>query len=300
MSTVVAVIPVFRAPEDLPGRVLALTEQVRTVVLVDDGTDSLDGFAEHPSIEKVPLSENRGIAHALNVGIERARSIGATHILTLDQDSTAPPGFVERMLGVIASAEADGVSVAAAVPEIVGDQRVMRLDDARFAFDPIQAGQLVPIDVFDEIGGFAEDFFIDAVDSDFTVRAEDQGRRFVVADDERIGHGLGELVPLMLFGRHVRLAGKPRHVLYHAPFRTYYMVRNSVVLAGTRGRSRRRWMRRRNRKMAEMVLGCIALSPDRGAQFRATWLGVRDGRRRRLGKITDETLARVSGRGARR
>ncbi|MEU1972505.1 glycosyltransferase [Microbacterium sp. NPDC019599] len=299
MSTVVAVIPVFRAPADLLPRVVALAEQVSAVILVDDGTDSLDAGVQHPGVTYIPLPENRGIASALNVGIERARALGATHILTLDQDSTAPAGFVRRMLDAIARAEAEGVVVAAAVPGMVGDQPALRLQDPRFAFDPIQAGQLVPVAAFDDVGAFAEDLFIDAVDSDFTVRAEEQGRRFVVADGERIDHGLGELVPVTLFGRHLAIGGKPRHVLYHAPFRTYYMVRNSVVLSRTHGRARRAWMRRRNRMMIEMVVGCIALSPDRGAQLRATWLGLRDGRRGRLGKIADDTLARVRGRGAR-
>lgn len=297
MSTVVAVVSVFRAPDDLPPRLVALADQVRAVVVVDDGSDSLGAIAEHPSIIKVSLPENRGIAHALNVGVERARALGATHVLTLDQDSTAPTGFVERMLEVLARAEAAGVAVAAVVPELVGEQRVMRIADEPWAFDPIQAGQLVPMATFDRIGGFVESYFIDAVDSEFTVRAEEQGLRFVVADGERIDHGLGELVPLMVFGRHLTIGGKPRHVLYHAPFRTYYMVRNSIVLARTHRRARRRWMRRRNRMMAEMVLGCIALSPDRGAQLRATWLGTRDGRAGRLGKVTDATLAKVVGRG---
>src|SRR6478752_69278 len=145
MSTVVAVVSVFRAPDDLPPRLVALADQVRAVVVVDDGSDSLGAVAEHPSIIKVSLSENRGIAHALNVGVERARALGATHVLTLDQDSTAPTGFVERMLEVLARAEAAGVAVAAVVPELVGEQRVMRIADEPWAFDPIQAGQLVPM-----------------------------------------------------------------------------------------------------------------------------------------------------------
>lgn len=292
---VTAVIPVFRAPASLAPRVAALVDQVDAVVLVDDGTASLSAFDfDQPTVHVIELLANEGIGQALNKGIERARELGSTHILTLDQDSAAPTGYVEQALGALAAAEAAGAEPAAAVPEFVGGQRVLRRDG--FAFDPIQAGQLVPMAVLDEVGPFRAALFIDAVDSDFSIRAERAGRRFVVVDGAHIEHELGELVPLTVFGRHLVIAGKRRHVLYHAPFRTYYMVRNSTILVRDYGRHRRRWMLFRTRKMAEMVLGCVMLSPDRGAQWRAAVAGVVDGLRNVTGRVSDERLLRIQGR----
>ncbi|WP_314853766.1 glycosyltransferase [uncultured Microbacterium sp.] len=293
---IVAVIPVFRAPSSLVDRVNALTTQVDAIVLVDDGTHSLSRLGlESSFVHVIELDENRGIGYALNSGVERARSLGATHVLTLDQDSAPPAGYVENALDVLADAETAGVRVAAVVPDLVGDQRVLRRDG--FAFDPIQAGQLIPIDVFADIGLFRDELFIDAVDSEFSIRGEDHGFRFVVAEGQRIEHALGELVPLTAFGRHITIAGKPRHVLYHAPFRTYYMVRNSTILVREFGSRRRGWMLFRTRKMAEMVVGCVMLSPDRGAQWRATIAGLTDGWRGVTGRITEDRLVRIqSGR----
>lgn len=287
---VVATIPVFRAPSDLPARVAALREQVEAVVLVDDGSGSLPSTAfDLPGVEQIALETNSGIAHALNVAIQRARELGATHVLTLDQDSTVPSGYVARLMDVLRSRVATGRPSAGAVPMAAGGSAVLRdTDDA--PFDPIQSGQIIPVSVLDAVGPFSEELFIDAVDSDFWLRADALGYSFAVVDGAEIEHGLGELQPIRIFGRQLVLAGKPRHVLYHSPFRTYYMVRNSIVLHRRYSRHRPRWMRRRNRKMLEMVAGCILLSTDRRSQLRAVRAGRRDARRGVLGKIDPATL----------
>lgn len=292
---VVAVIPVFRAPASLADRVVDLAGQVDQVVLVDDGTHSADALEiDLEGVRVISLDENLGIGNALNEGVEYARTVGASHVLTLDQDSTVPEGYVTAALRLLDEARAAGVPVAAIVPEIVGGQRVLRRDG--WAFDAIQSGQLIPMGVLDTVGPFRAELFIDAVDSEFSIRAEEAGYRFVVAEGTRIGHELGELVPLTLFGRHVVIAGKPRHVLYHAPFRTYYMVRNSTILVRDAGRRRRRWMLFRTRKMTEMVVGCVLLSPDRGEQWRAARAGLADGMRGVTGRVTPERLRRIAGR----
>jgi len=293
-SFVAAVISAYRAPAALSDRVRSLVDQVDIVVVVDDGSDSLAELAlpsEH--VHLMSLSENRGIGHALNRGIEYAMQVGATHILTLDQDSTPEPGYVEGALRVLARAEAAGQRVAAVVPEFIGTQRVLVREG--FAFDPIQAGQLIPVEVIHAVGGFREDFFIDAVDSDYTVRAEEHGLRFIIIPGAHLAHELGDLVPFMIFGRHVVMRGKQRHVLYHSPFRTYYMVRNSIVLAREHWRHRPAWTLLRSFKMTQMVAGCVLLSPDRGQQWRATWTGLADGWSGIAGRITTERLRRIHG-----
>lgn len=292
---IVAVIPVFRAPEDLPNTIESILRQVDAVVVVDDGSKSVEGVSFPERTEVISADENCGIATALNVAIGRARELGATHILTLDQDSNLADGHVERLLRRLDAAASQGIDVAAAVPGTVGGAPVLR-ETGGGPFDPIQSGQLLPISTFDAIGEFNTELFIDAVDSEFTVRARDAGYQFVVDEDLSMEHALGEAVPLSVFGRPLILLGKQRHVLYHAPWRTYYMVRNSVWLSRRYGAAHRGWMRQRNRKMAEMVLWGSVLAPDRFAQLRAVRAGWRDGRRAALGRIPSDVLARLGRR----
>ncbi|MFJ6427365.1 glycosyltransferase [Microbacterium maritypicum] len=289
---IVAVIPVFRAPENLPRTIESILRQVDSVVVVDDGSRSVETVTFPDRTEVISAEENRGIATALNTAIGRARELGATHILTLDQDSALADGHVERLLTRIEAAESQGVNVAAAVPGVVGGAPVLG-DPSGGPFDPIQSGQLLPVGAFEAIGEFRADLFIDAVDSEFTVRAREAGFQFLVDEELTMEHALGEAVPLAVFGRPLVILGKQRHVLYHAPWRTYYMVRNSVWLSRQYGAGHRGWMRRRNRKMAEMVLWGSVLAPDRIAQLRAVRAGWRDGRRGTLGRIRPDVLRRL-------
>jgi rhamnosyltransferase len=168
-------------------------------------------------------------------------------------------------------------------------------------FDPIQAGQVVRLDVFDRVGPFDESLFIDAVDSEYTLRAWRAGYRYVLVPDSDIGHELGTLVPLMFLGRHLVLGGRPRHLLYHAPFRTYYMVRNSVVLSRRYGRERASWTWRRTRLLSSMIIGGLLVAGDRRAQLVALYRGIRDGRAGIGGRIPADLMARLTrlGRNAR-
>lgn len=286
-----AVISVFNAPPELRARALQLLDQVERVVLVDDGSASLDlQDVSGDKVIQIRLEQNLGIATALNVGVERARSLGATHVLTLDQDSDLDPDHVLDLLGALRREEHSGAPVAAAVPAYVGGVHILMTEDGQ-PFDPIQSGQLIPVEIFESIGGFDESLFIDAVDSEFTARARRAGFRFVSEEGVSMRHELGEAVPFTIFGRHFVLAGKPRHVLYHQPWRTYYMVRNSLFLKREYFSDDKFWVRRRNRHMLEMVFACVLFGPSRRSHVLAISRARRDARAGTYGRIPESTLA---------
>ena len=293
-AVVIAVIPTFRAPEGLRGHVSDVLTQVRSVVLVDDGTASTVALGfEDPRVHVIELPENGGIAKALNVGFTAARDAGATHVLTLDQDSWIPDGYVRRALAELDSALTRGKRPVGAVPSSAGGTGVL-LDHDGHPFDPIQAGQLVRLEAYDRVGPFDESLFIDAVDSEYTLRAWREGFRYVLVPDTDIGHELGTLVPLTVFGRPLVLGGRARHLLYHAPFRTYYMVRNSVILSRRFGRERTMWTWRRTRLLSSMIIGGLLVAGDRRAQLLALRHGIRDGRADVGGRIPASLVSRLN------
>lgn len=286
-----AVISVFNAPPELRARALHLLKQVERVILVDDGSASL-GLQDVPedNVIQIRLQKNLGIATALNVGVERAQSLGATHVLTLDQDSDLEPDHVRRLLDALRREEHLGAPVAAAVPAHVGGVHILMAPDGQ-PFDPIQSGQLIPVETFRSIGGFEESLFIDAVDSEFTARARRAGFRFVSEEGVAMRHALGESVPLKILGRHVTWAGKPRHVLYHQSWRTYYMVRNSLFLKRKYLDDDKLWVRRRNRRMFEMVFACVLFGPFRRSQILAIRRARQDAHAGAYGRIPESTMA---------
>lgn len=293
----VAVITAFRAPADLAERAVSIADQVTHVVIVDDGSRSISGLGlSDPRIDLLELPQNVGIAAALNRGIERARELGATHIVTLDQDSALPEGYVSEAVAMLDRLSADGHSPAAVVPAHFGEFGAAATGSPDHPHDPIQSGEVIPVSIFDAIGGFDERLFIDAVDTEFTLRARAAGHEFWILPGSRLDHSLGEQVPIIVFGRHLSVFGKKRHHYYHAPFRTYYAMRNGLALWRIHPRGHFLWLARRTAGLFWASFLAVALSHDRGAQFRAVRHGFADGMKMRLGPIPESTSAAIAGR----
>src|SRR5215216_2553385 len=94
---VVAVIVSYNPGDEFPENVHAILEQVATVIIVDNGSEStslLEKAAELPRVEVIYNAGNLGIANALNQGFERAISEGFEYVLTFDQDSRPMPWMV--------------------------------------------------------------------------------------------------------------------------------------------------------------------------------------------------------------
>ncbi|GAB2851589.1 glycosyltransferase family 2 protein [Hymenobacter ruber] len=98
------VIPVFNRLPYTRACLNSLRQQTRTdfrVVVVDDG--STDGTAEvlaneFPEVEVVTGDGNLYWTAGVNAGIRRALALGATRVLTMNNDVLALPDFIERML----------------------------------------------------------------------------------------------------------------------------------------------------------------------------------------------------------
>ena len=98
------VIPVFNRQRFTRDCLLSLRQQTRTdfrVVVVDDG--STDGTAsmlaqEFAEVEVVTGDGNLFWTAGVNTGIRRALALGATRVMTMNNDVLAQPDFVAQML----------------------------------------------------------------------------------------------------------------------------------------------------------------------------------------------------------
>src|SRR5690349_19296063 len=73
---------------------------LHAAVLVDDASP----FAPRdlpPCFEVIRLSENAGPARARNVGMDRALSLGAEHILFTDHDCVLDPGWATALSSIL-------------------------------------------------------------------------------------------------------------------------------------------------------------------------------------------------------
>lgn len=232
-----AVFSTFRPGSSAERAVSSVIDQVDGVVVVDDGSGAAadrvlsDLAARGVVVHREP--DNVGIAAALNDGIRIARERGAQQVVTFDQDSVVPEGFVRLLQGAVVAAGEDGLRVGVMVPEYFAAVRQARGDTAGShspAANVIQSGMLIPVDVIDQVGDLRADFFIDLVDTEYELRLRKAGFAVLAASGARLGHALGTQYRRELCGRPVRLPGIPPEITLSTPFRYFYRVRNRIVL----------------------------------------------------------------------
>src|ERR1039458_8551869 len=104
MEEICAAVTTYRPGGELPERIAGHLKQVGKVVLVDDGGCAAqsqrlsDWFGCYPEVVLCHHTENRGIAAALNSGIQMARQLGYQWILTLDDDTQLLPGASRKLI----------------------------------------------------------------------------------------------------------------------------------------------------------------------------------------------------------
>lgn len=299
--TTAAVIAAYRPSRTLVGTVCALARQVDHIVIVDDG--SPEGFArvfeelEGTGATLLRLPSNQGIAAALNAGVARAHEQWLPdYFITLDQDSVLSENYVATALETRAQAQTAGVGVGFVCAASYSGHPSPSMGETHGflqAFDPMQSGFVIPRTTIESVGPFASDFFIDGVDSDFTMRCRDAGLATIIGSGCTIEHDLGERGSATVFGRSVSFFGREISFNYHSPSRVYYICRNGTVLSKRYALRYPRWVARRLLEEAKAHLLRFLFSPNRVKLLIASFAGFRDAARSRMGRIPADLEKRL-------
>lgn len=162
---------------------------------------------------------NVGIGEALNEAVRYGIENDFTHLLTMDQDSC----FADNMFAGFVSCVKDEQTVAIAsfsanTHPYDASQPILSSVDIC-----ITSGTIYSLSAFKEIGIFRDDFFIDAIDTEFCFRLRRNGWKMVQLNKIYMHHVLGNVtVTPFLWGKLI----SPNY----SAQRTYYLVRNTLVL----------------------------------------------------------------------
>ncbi len=268
--------------------VQALQQQGCSIVLVDNGgnVDPRDVGADGAIPYFQRMERNVGIGAALNAGIAIARTIGATHVLLMDQDSVPRPGMLTRLLAHASALNRRGVRLAAIGPRFadatsgrlsqhvrfarwhVGRIECGASEDAVEVDYLISSGSLIELKTVDLVGQMDETLFIDHVDTEWILRARALGLRAYGACDACMEHELGE------FRRRIWLL-RWRDTPIHKPFRYYYIFRNSLALY-RRSYMPRAWIRVDAVRLLQILVYMSLFHPQRWQFLRMALRGIRD------------------------
>jgi rhamnosyltransferase len=231
---VCAIAVTYHPDPEFPARLGRILPQVGALVIVDNGSDDaavrmLRELAMNPSITLVLNLDNLGIARALNIGVERAVTLGFAWVLLLDQDSCVDDGMVQDLIAVRAAfPDRDQLAV---IGSGFRDVNIGSRDASHEArADPweqvelvITSGSLIPLAAHAAIGPFREEFFIDYVDMDYCFRARAKGYRVIKTRKSIMSHAIGA------YTQHSWL-WMNKSTTNHSPDRRYYIARNDTVM----------------------------------------------------------------------
>lgn len=272
-SRVLGVVVVFHPPEEFHAHLWALAGQVERVVVVDNtpgpGAAVLAAGGLPPNASWRPLGENRGIAHALNVGIEEAERGSFDWLAAFDQDTDVTEGYVARLL----AAAGDDPEVGMVVPWLESEAGPAVSGEVRKA---ITSGSLTRVAAFARTGRYREEFFIDYVDFEFCIRLRQCGYRILQDGSTVLRHAIGS-------PREGRIAGLPVVTTNHAAIRRYYKVRNRVVMVREYILDEPAWLGRDLLSTGWEAVKILLLEKERRAKLSMMARGALDGLRGRLG-----------------
>jgi rhamnosyltransferase len=250
---------------------------VAVVYAVDNSEIAAEAFAAKlaglGNVTYLPQGENRGIARALNIGASRAYAAGYDCLLTMDQDSRAAADLVARLLECRADRAGGPVGMVAPFHMTRAVRRSPPVAACTDVMTPMTSGCLLDLAVWQTVGQFRDDFFIDFVDNEYCLRLRREGCRVLRANRAILEHEVGD----------IRRYG-PVIATNHSPLRRYYKTRNRFVV----NREYRRdyplhCFIDRIRLLKE--IGSIFLFEDeKWAKLRMMWRGWRDAKRGRMGK----------------
>lgn len=179
----------------------------------------------------ISLADNRGIACAQNVAIQKAKELGFDYVIFFDQDSEYDIAFVEKMIEEYKEIKRQDPFIATLGPAVV-DKDTNLLYKSESSSDKlfskvetvISSGSVVETAVFDVVGGLEERLFIDLVDHEWCWRAKSFGYNCYQTSRVVLPHKVGNCSKTFF--------GYP--IILSSPIRYYYKYRNFIWMLSRR------------------------------------------------------------------
>jgi rhamnosyltransferase len=204
-------------------RLSLIAKQFKNIVIVDNS--GLEEEREIPAVltkynVKVIINKrNLGVATALNQGIKFLSDINCSWITCFDQDSEIKENFIAEVRKITESYSSRHVIVGGNYERSI----LHKLSHFSFKGDEgykecktvITSGSTFTLNLWRELGGFNEGYFIDSVDHEFCLRAKAISCQVIITKAIVMSHSIGH-------------EGRLTLVPLHSPLRKYYISRNVV------------------------------------------------------------------------
>lgn len=268
---------------DCVSNILTYSKKFSRVYIIDNTMIDNSDMARY--IENsiyFPNFDNLGIAKALNIGCQMALKDGFKYCMTMDQDSIWDENQLEYFFSQLKDENKQVVSYApyldcgGNVTSVIGDlkRKILgktlkhRTYNEEFPDCVIASGNVIKLSVWEKIGKFNENFFIDEVDNEFCYRLIENGYK-IKAINAIMSHQIGN----------------PKKTLFptinnHHGIRLYYIFRNSLYIKDLHPKF---FVKKNYNKMLFQLKKEVLLSFNI-SDIKYMYLGIRDYKQKKVGK----------------
>ncbi len=283
-ATVAAVVVLYNSPRACADNLRTYRSQVKKLYIIDNSPTPAgwvaDEFGNDPAIVYQHFPQNVGIATALNTAARQAVRDGFAYLLTMDDDSRAPAGLVQTMLHYLATVPANPVGLVSPkhILTTASQQPTPRIEAPTPVLTTMTSGNLLNLRVYETIGPFRDDLFIDVVDHEYNLRLNRAGYQVIELPGLPLVHRLGTQKQVL---------GSRLSFVSHSPARNYYLIRISLVVARLHGRAFPRYVLTATTTILIEIAKILLVERQTGQRLRLVGRAFGDALRGRLGPLTD-------------
>jgi rhamnosyltransferase len=306
-----AIIVTYNPPSEFCESLFHWRNQLDHMIIIDNGSapENRSFFQQAiqdnlGNIEFIFNKTNLGIAAALNQGFARLVNQGSDLVFVFDQDSQPAPGMVETILDTFYShPQREQIAIVAPmIEDPVGGitfryirphghfffERIrsdsQKLEDVTIV---ITSGALYNLKAYQNIGPFRDDFFIDYVDTEYCLRAKQNGYTIIVNCQARLQHRLGNQ-------QKRRVGPLTMHPTFHSPLRWYYISRNRIPMVLLYAFRFPHWFFYELVMNSNGLIRLLLFEDEKASKLLAMLLGTLDGLNRRMGPISNSKKALIA------
>ena len=232
------VVVLYNPSKKINDNIQSYIKGIEKLYIVDNSSkDNSEIICRHNKIEYIPNFDNLGIATALNIGAKRAIEDEFDYLLTMDQDSKFNNNDILKLTNMIKKYydnrdlieqfgnDLSKIGLFTPLHVINNDKKILGEPNEKYdsPLNVMTSGNIINLDIYQKIGGFRDDFFIDCVDFDYCMKMRKLGYNLIRNNDIILNHELGNYVTK-------KFLGKTYSTFEHNHIRRYYIIRNRHYL----------------------------------------------------------------------
>lgn len=224
-----AVVVTYFPDGGIISRLQRIQNQLPSIIIVDNGSNKkclsvLEEFSTSLKVELLRNKENEGVGKALNQAAAFAKNSDFLWMLTFDQDTLIHDDLFATLAMICQATDRQSPLIGSNYWDTSREKQFLKCgsrSDGEFIErrTVITSGTLVRLDLFNCIGKFREDYFIDSIDHEYCLRARANGFQVVISCKVLMSHSIG--CTSSRWGRMLAFD--------HPPARKYYMARNTLL-----------------------------------------------------------------------